>query len=220
MSKKVNCPFNKFTSAMGKFFHKMVPGLKWFFFSFIWLGVLLFVLDIVTKTIVKNNMTVSQEIVLIPNFLSIHYVQNSGMAFGMDLADDTANTIFWIVVSIIGALVLIGITIYAWKKLKGVSKAALMIMIAGTLGNLIDLAFYTNGTRHFVVDWIGFFGPNGFPRFNIADASLTVGTVMLVVYLIVIEFIEDNKKKKGLQTPSNSGEIEVSKKEDGKKDNE
>jgi len=205
---------------MGKCFSKIVPGLKWFFFSFIWLGVLLFILDLVTKTIVKSNMQVGDEIVLIPNFLAIHYVQNSGMAFGMDLADDLANTIFWIVVSIVGAGILIGITIYAWKKLKGVSKAALMIMIAGTLGNLIDRAFYTNGTRHFVVDWIGFFGPTGFPRFNIADASLTVGTVMLVVYLIVIEFIEDNKKKKGLITSSTPENTEESKKEDGKKDNE
>lgn len=198
MAKKRNCPFNRFTSALGRFFKDPRPALRWFFFSFIWLGVLMFIIDIVTKQIVKNTMSVGQEIVWIPNFLSIHYVQNSGMAFGIELNDSTANAIFFIIVSIIGAAVLIGITIKYWKKLKALPRAALMLMISGTIGNLIDRAFYVeaDGKTHFVVDWIGFFGNPGFARFNIADACLTVGALILIVYLIVIEIIEETKKKK------------------------
>lgn len=194
------CPFNRFTSAVGRFFKDPKPALKSFFFSFIWLAVLMFIIDIVTKQVVKNNMTVGQEIVWIPNFLSIHYVQNSGMAFGIEFNDATANTIFFIVVSLVGAAVLIGVTIKFWKKIKALPRAALMLMISGTIGNLIDRAFYVaaDGKSHFVVDWIGFFGNPGFARFNIADACLVVGATMLIVYLIVIEIMEETKKKKML----------------------
>lgn len=203
MEKKVkkprNCPFNRFTSAMGKFFKDPKPALRWFFFSFIWLAVLMFILDIVTKQIVKNTMSVGQEIVWIPNFLSIHYVQNPGMAFGIELNDPTANAIFFIAISLIGAIALIFIAVKYWKKIKALPKAALMLMISGTIGNLIDRAFYVNPDgSHFVVDWIGFFGSDGFARFNFADASLVVGALILIVYLIVVEIKEETKKKKML----------------------
>lgn len=172
-------------------------GMKKFFFSFVWLAILLFVIDIVSKQIVKNNMTVGQEIWLIPSFLEIHYVQNVGMAFGVNFNDHLTNSIVFILVSVIGFILLTFVYIKYFKKFGLVAKAALMLMISGCFGNLIDRAFYTTSTgEHFVVDFIGFFGTNGFPRFNVADSCLVIGCFMLAIYFIIDEIKNDARLKK------------------------
>lgn len=194
MPKNANCPFNRFTSGVKNFFHNPKPYLKRFFFSFIWLAILMFVIDIVTKQIVKNNMAVDESFTLIPNFLFINYIRNPGMAFGLQIEEGITNTIFFIAISVIGTGIIAYIMARYWKKLTGVSRSALMLMISGTIGNLIDRAFYVDEAGgHYVVDWIGF---GKFARFNIADSCLTIGALMLVVYLLVVEFIEDSKKRK------------------------
>jgi signal peptidase II len=198
------------TNPIVNLWNKAKPYLSWFFFSFIWIAIVLFVVDIVTKTIIKDNMQVGDQIVLIPEFLAIGYVQNNGMAFGMNLGNDLANMIFFISVSVIGAAILIFIIAKYWKKIKGVPRAALMLMISGTIGNLIDRAFYVtpNGKQHYVVDWIAFFYDKNIPVFNIADACLTIGALIIIVYLLVTEIIQENKKKKILVKEKASGEIE------------
>ncbi len=174
---------------------------KWLWKSFAWLFLLMFVIDITTKQLIKNFMNVGDEIILIPNFLSIHYVENNGMAFGLNFGDDLANTIFFISISIIGFIIIAGCMIYYRKKIHGVGLASGMLMLSGCFGNLIDRAFYTGQTpstinQHVVVDWIGFFGSDpGFARFNIADSCLVIGTIMLIIWLFVEEF-KANKQKK------------------------
>ena len=174
---------------------KIIRALKWFFYSFIWLGVLLFVLDIVSKQIVKNNMNPGDNIWIIENFFEIQYVQNNGMAFGLDTGDKTANAIIFISVSVIGAAVLAFFLVKLWKKSGLLVRAALMLMLSGCIGNLVDRAFYVDAAgNHYVVDFIGFFGHPGFPRFNIADSCLVIGTFMLIIYLVIAE-IKDYKNK-------------------------
>lgn len=174
--------------------------LKWIFESFIWLGVLLLIIDFVTKQIVLHNMTVGQSITLIPGFLSIEYVVNYGMAFGINFNNELANRIIFVSVSLIGAVILI--TVYSKKvnKFGKFVKAAIMLMTSGCIGNLIDRAFYSASylkyTTNGVVDWIAFdFGNYQFYRFNIADSCLVIGTIMLIVYLVLDE-TKDNKKIK------------------------
>ena len=172
-------------------------NLKAFFFSFIWLGIILFVIDLVSKQIVKNNMYLGQEIWLIPSFLEIHYIQNNGMAFGIDFGDGLTNAIVFIAISVIGAILLIFIFVKYYKRFNNLAKIALMLMITGTIGNLVDRAFYIDEAgNHFVVDFIGFFGTNGFPRFNVADSCLVIGCILLAVYFIIDEIKNDLKIKK------------------------
>jgi len=187
---------------MSNFWKKFKAGLIWFFYSFIWLGLLLLILDFVTKRIILANVGLGEWIPLIPgdgSFLAITYVQNNGMAFGINFNDNTINAIFFISVSLIGMGILLFVLIKYWKRLNKLTKACLMLMLAGCLGNLIDRAFYVRADgAHFVVDWIAFFGPNGFPRFNLADSSLVVGAIILIVYLIVVE-VKDGMKKAKLE---------------------
>ena len=72
------------------------------------------------------------------------------------------------------------------------------MVFTGAFGNLIDRAFYVNETTgtHFVVDFIGFFGTNGFPRFNVADSCLVVGVFMLMIYFLIDEIKNDIRLKK------------------------
>ena len=178
------------------------------FASFIWLGVLLLVVDFVSKQIVLHSMKEGQIIELIPGFLSINYVVNDGMAFGIDFRENPVlNRVMFVVISLIGAGILIPIYVVNYKKNTKLVKIALMLMIAGCLGNLVDRAFYsasylgtqTNG----VVDFIGFdFGSYQFPRFNVADSCLVIGTGLLMLYLIICE-VKELKNKKEIQQTTN-----------------
>lgn len=180
--------------------------LKFIFDSFIWLAVLLFVMDIVSKTIVMNNMTVGQRIDIIPKFFAFEFVYNKGMAFGINFGNDVANRVIFIVISVIGSIALITFFVLKYKTLNKYMKASLALMISGCVGNLIDRSFYEHG----VVDFIAFdFGSYAFPRFNIADSCLVIGTIMLIVYLFVLEARDTLKKKKELaeKTQANSDKV-------------
>ena len=97
---------------------KILNGLKWFFQSFIWLFVILLVIDIITKQVVMHNMTEGQSIVLIPNFLKITLVFNRAAAFGIGFDNPVVNR--WLYVSV-ASVAAVGITFYYVKKNKELS---------------------------------------------------------------------------------------------------
>lgn len=140
-------------------------------------------LDQFIKLIVMNNMTLHQEITLIPNFFSLFYLKNTGAAFSI-LGN---KTLLLILISIICLIVLKNYI----KKLTRVTSLTIIslgIMIGGIIGNLFDRLIY-NG----VIDYLSFnlFGYS-FPVFNLADIGITVGAIVLIIDLI----IEDSKTKK------------------------
>lgn len=172
-------------------------NLKKFFFSFIWLGVLVFGLDLLSKWLIQNNLSENQQISVINNFFFITKSHNLGAAWGMGGDGQVGFRIMWLIISLVMS---IGLSIYyykAHKVLSGYYKASLMLMIGGATGNLIDRAFYWNAIVGFdgVIDWLSFkFGSYYFPTFNIADAALVIGVIILIV-LMVVEVIKDAKKK-------------------------
>ncbi len=159
----------------------MKKQLTWLWRSFIWLALLIVIVDQMTKWAAYLN---DVSIVIIPSFFSLEYVRNTGAAWSL-LSGHT-----WIL-AIISGVAGIAMLVYFFmkeKKLNQWFKAALMLMIAGTWGNFIDRAFYRDG----VIDFLDFiiFGYDS-PTFNVADMSLVVGTIAL----IVIMMFEDIKKK-------------------------
>ena len=181
---------------MKEFFKKIFTkeNMKKFFFSFIWLMVLVFALDIMSKWLVCNHfdkMTTTSKgnmIQIIPNFLYIGLSFNQGAAWSIGAGQ--AGRIIFIIVSIVLGGGLIAYYVYASRKgkLNTVIKIALALMISGAIGNLIDRAFYWPETVGFsgVIDWISvYFGSYSFPIFNLADSALVVGVAILLVYVIV-----------------------------------
>ena len=190
---------------------KFLKGLKWFFNSYIWLGLLLLVIDIVTKNVIvanRQNIINQGGVVLIPNFLRINYIINNNLVFGLDIFKNELAT--RIVFSIIALLITGGIIFYLikkWDKTNRFYKACLFMIVAGAIGNAIDRIFFSpeylsyidiNGNYvayNGVVDWIDFYGIWGF-NFNIADSAVVVAAFMLIIYMIVMEIIDYRKKKK------------------------
>ena len=183
---------------------KIINFLKWFFRSYIWIAILVFVFDISTKWIVQNianaNNIPEEGLIatIIPNFFNIIITHNLGAAFSLGANGDLIWRIIWILVSIIMS---IGLSIYYYKTFKNnnvIYKISLMLMIGGAVGNLIDRAFYWESIVGFdgVIDFLDFeFGSLGhFATFNIADAALVIGVLLLIV-IMIIEMIKESKEK-------------------------
>lgn len=193
---------------------KIVKWLKWFFFSYIWLGVLFFVIDLVTKLAIVNHFKTpdADPVVLIPGFLRISYVVNTHAAMGLGFDQPLVNRIVYCIVAFIGLGLILGFYIWKFKKINALTKACLMLMAVGALGNLIDRLFYTPSFLGYefngVVDWIDFYFNYDIWRFvfNIADSCVVVGTIILIVYLIVDE-IKDFRKRRKEEVKNSQGKV-------------
>ena len=181
---------------------KLLKGLKWFYKSYIWLGILLLVVDIVTKQIMMAVPHDANGLISDWGFVRIRYVLNEGAAFGMGTGNEVANRVIYL---IIASLISAGIIAYLVIKRKNTNlfvRASLIMVIAGALGNVIDRVFYgplQGATGLFsgrVVDWIDFYWIPGWVWvFNIADSCIVVAAFMLIIYTIVGE-VKDYRANK------------------------
>lgn len=184
--------------------NKIVSKLKWFFASFIWLGLLLLIADIVSKNAVvsayKNGNLTDSGAILIPNFLRVQYIVNSNFVFGLDLfKNEVATRIVFVIVALGISAGIIVYLVKKWGKVNKFYKACLMMIISGAIGNSIDRIFYSSdylaSTRTGVVDWIDFYGVWNF-HFNVADIAVVLAAIMLIIYMIVMEIIDYRRKVK------------------------
>ena len=145
------------------------------------LAVLIAVIDQIIKILISTFLKPIGSFEIIPNFFKLDYVENRGAAFGM-MAD--ARWIF-ITFTIIVTAVFVGIVIRNNIKTK-LFYASVILIIGGGIGNLIDRIFYG-----YVIDYLSLsFFP---PVCNFADYCITVGAVLLVLYII---FFSDSKNRK------------------------
>ncbi len=167
-------------------------ALKWFYKSLIWLMILLFVADIVTKWIAQANIPYGGRVIVIENVFELTLQYNEGASWSLL---DNARWL-WIIVSVVMSTILIFIYIKKFKSMNGWYKAGLCLMIPGALGNLIDRAFYWEGTVGFngVIDFIRLFPKVFSPTFNFADTSLVAGALVLLV-AVIIDMVKEAKEK-------------------------
>ena len=194
-------------NSMKNFFKKVFTkeNMKKFFYSFVWLMVLMFVIDIVTKWVVVNHFGVDamnngirhedkNVITIIKDFCYIGGAINNKAAFSLG-----PHRVVLLIISLVMSAGFIAFYIIQYKKLNTVYKLSLALMISGAVGNLIDRAFYWPSTTGFdgVVDWIIFvFGGWEFAMFNIADSCLVVGIIIILIEMIIEEIKEAKKKAK------------------------
>lgn len=151
---------------------------------FIYLGIaaLVVVADQIIKFFVSANLKPIGSTVAIPHLLDLVYVENRGVAFGM------FKDMRWIFVALTSVVILVFIVmlIKNGNKSKLFSISAALI-IGGGIGNLIDRVFLG-----YVIDYLqlSFFTP----VCNFADYCISVGTVLLVVYLLFFSDMKDEKK--------------------------
>jgi signal peptidase II len=146
------------------------------------LALTVFVLDQLTKWLVVRNMQIGESISIIPHFLYFTSLRNTGAAWNIL---EGQRTIFFVI-----TVLVLGTVIYFMQKAgrgQPLFGTSLGLIIGGTLGNFSDRLL-----RGEVVDFVHVypFGYN-FPVFNLADSSLFIGVVLLLIYLYL-----DGKKAK------------------------
>ncbi len=99
-------------------------------------------IDQVLKIFIKTNMVIGEEIPILGNWFRIHFLENNGMAFGMEWGGKTGKA----ALSIFRMVAIIGIAWYLDSIIRKKASLGLILsvsaIIAGAAGNLIDSAFY------------------------------------------------------------------------------
>nr|WP_225953893.1 signal peptidase II [Kibdelosporangium phytohabitans] len=140
-------------------------------------AVVFFALDLVTKVVALARLEGKEPVRALGGLVYLQIVRNPGAAFSI------ATGMTWVL-----ALVAIGVVvaiIWILPKLRSGGWAiGLGLVLAGALGNLVDRFFRAPGPlRGHVVDFLSLFAPNGeaWPVFNVADSSIVVGGILIVV---------------------------------------
>jgi signal peptidase II len=134
-----------------------------------------FLLDQLMKWIVIGPLALQQvgQITLLPIF-NLTWVENYGVSMGFLTAD--SDTMRWGLV-VLTAAIGTGVAVWLWRETSRYDVAALGLVLGGAAGNILDRARFG-----YVVDFLdlhfGNFRP--FLVFNVADAAITVGVVILL----------------------------------------
>ena len=139
-------------------------------------------LDQLTKIFIISRCipNVGDYIKVIPKVISFVYTKNYGAAWGI-LQN---NTIFLIIMTFIGMGIMIAFYIIRLKKVENRASitfaVATGLIVGGAVGNLIDRLFLG-----YVRDFINF-DFLYFPVFNFADAALSIGIIIMLVYILFL----------------------------------
>lgn len=175
------------------------------------------VIDQLIKIWVKTNMTLHEQIEIL-SWFKIVFIENNGMAYGMEIGSKLVLSLFRVVAISLLGYYLIGLVKRqsCWGYL-----VCLAMIFAGAVGNLLDSMFYGlifNASSEFYTsyfvpfgsgyapflmgkvvdmfyfplivttwpDWVPVVGGNPYvffsPVFNFADASISVGVVLLLLF--------------------------------------
>ena len=186
-----------------------------FLVTLIVVGVLL--IDQLIKIWVKTNMTLHEQIEIL-SWFKIVFIENNGMAYGMELGSKLALSLFRVVAISALAYYMVGLV---KRQARWGYLVCLSMILAGAIGNLLDSMFYGlifNASSEFYTsyfvpfgsgyapflmgkvvdmfyfplivttwpDWVPVVGGNPYvffrPIFNLADASISVGVVILLLF--------------------------------------
>ena len=175
--------------------------------------------DQLLKFLIKLNLQLGEEIQIADWFI-IHFTENPGMAFGLELGGSYGK----LFLSLFRMVAVVGIFFWLRSLIKqnagALSVASVSLILAGALGNIIDSAFYgmifseslgsaatlfpeeggygsfLHGRvvdmfyfplyKGYLPDWLPIWGGDYFiffrPIFNLADASISVGVALMLLF--------------------------------------
>ena len=144
-------------------------------FIYIIFSIVIIAADRISKIFAEKLMGEAAKNV-ITGVISFSYTENTGAAFSI------LSGMTWLL-SAISVIFCVGVIVY-WMVKKPVSKllcTSLAMIFAGALANAADRIFYG-----YVIDFIKLDFIN-FPIFNIADIAITIGAVLLMIYVIFFD---------------------------------
>jgi len=155
-------------------------GRGWTLFWRLAAGVI--VIDQITKALVRAFVPVFVSITVIPNLVDITHVLNTGVAFGLLNEYDVP---FKAALTAGLALVALGGIVYYARHVRPeewLARVGLSLILGGAIGNLIDRMWLGH-----VVDFVDvYWGTWHFWAFNVADASISIGAVLVFADLLVV----------------------------------
>lgn len=173
------------------------------------LSLIVIILDQVVKLIVHFSMQLGEEIIVFGDWFKIHYTENPGMAFGIQIEWEYGK--FLLTFFRLFAMIAIAyyIQVLAKKEVHQGLIWCVALILAGAIGNVIDSTFYgvflNNAPADaptswfhgkvvdmfyldiwsgYVADWVPIWGGKHlflWPIFNIADASIFVGVAIILI---------------------------------------
>ncbi|HEX8486038.1 signal peptidase II [Sphingomonas sp.] len=142
----------------------------------------LFAGDQLTKWVVTRPLGIAQagDVREIVPFFDLRFVPNIGISLGLLPADGHLTR--WALVLLTGAIAA-GVAVWMWRERNRADQMALGFVLGGALGNILDRARFGYvidfADLHFPTPWDPQWRP--FLVFNLADAAITIGVLVLLV---------------------------------------
>jgi signal peptidase II len=136
--------------------------------------------DQLTKQVVRQLLPLHDTLKIVPGLLDFTHVQNTGAAFGLlNAADFPYKPAVMIGIA---AIALVAIAAYGAQLgfHERLARFGLSLILGGAFGNLIDRAVVG-----YVVDFVDvYWGDAHFWAFNVADAAISIGAVLVLLDMI------------------------------------
>jgi signal peptidase II len=150
----------------------------WFYVTVL----LVILIDQCAKLLVVATVPLFDSVSVIPHFVDITYVRNTGLAYGL-LNDSTMPYKQWLT-GALAVAALGGIVLYARQLMSEGdrwSRIGLSLILGGAIGNILDRVRLGYVIDYVDVYWRGWH----FWAFNVADAAISVGAVLVFAELLL-----------------------------------
>ena len=141
------------------------------------LGIAIVAADQLTKALIRQSLSLYETTTIIPGFIDLTHVRNTGAAFGLfNAADFPLKPAIMLGMAI---LALAAIAVYAsqLRPDERLARTGLALVLGGAVGNLIDRA-----VTGYVLDFVDvYYGDAHFWAFNVADSAITVGAALVIL---------------------------------------
>jgi len=143
--------------------------------------------DRLLKAAAESSLQGLDDYPKLDGFIALHYIKNTGAAFGIFSGKTKLLALCT------GIVLLAGFVLLMSGRIKSkLLFASAVLIISGGLGNLYDRVFVG-----YVVDYIELLFVS-FAVFNFADCLITVGSTLIIIYIIV-DTVREAKEKRGRQ---------------------
>ncbi len=142
-----------------------------------WFGIsaLIIIVDQITKYAASSMLLMHEPVAMLP-FFNFTLMHNTGAAFSF-LADQGGWQRWFFAVLALGVSLALTVWLSRLKAHETWLALALSLVLGGAIGNLIDRVYYG-----YVIDFIDvYYNTSHWPAFNIADAAISIGAVMLII---------------------------------------
>ena len=146
------------------------------------------IIDQITKALASAYLKPIYTLPIIEDIFHFTYRENTGMAFGM-LKEH--RWVFMLVSTIL--IIGMGIYLYGMKSENRLYDVSLSLILSGGVGNMIDRIFLG-----YVIDFLEFTFIE-FPVFNGADSFVSIGAVLLILYLL-ISMVKEYKNERNAKS--------------------